>query len=97
YIQGAQGIYQVKMLTPGSPLFLDQVVRRFQTLQFGLILIASALVSLLLSWRITKPLKMLGRFSRSCARGQLQLAIAPALLNRGDEVGDLAKDMQYMM
>lgn len=97
HIQGNQGTYKVQMLTPGSPFFLDQVVRRFQTLQFGLILIASALVSLLLSWRITKPLKMLGRFSRSCARGQLQLAIAPALLNRGDEVGDLAKDMQYMM
>lgn len=96
-VKGAQGDYQVHVRTPGTPLFLDKVLRRFQTLQFGLILIASALVSLLLSWRITKPLKMLGRYSRSCAKGQLQLAIAPALLHRGDEVGDLAKDMQYML
>ncbi len=96
-VAGAQGDYQIHVRTPGAPLFLDKVIRRFQTLQFGLILIASAFVSLLLSWRITKPLKMLGRYSRSYAQGQLQLAIAPALLHRGDEVGDLAKDMQYML
>ncbi len=92
--QGRQ--YEVLARAPGVPLFMRQALTRLQSLQFILILVASTLASLFLSWHISRPLKQLGRFSRSYASGDTQARIDSRLLRRGDEVGDLAKDLASM-
>lgn len=89
--------YTVEALTPRPPRHLVNMLQRVNTLQFFIILFASTLVSFLLSWSITRPLKKLGAASRQFAQGDLQTAIDTKLLQRADELGDLAKDFSYMM
>lgn len=89
--------YTVEALAPRAPRLLLDAVKRLNTLQFFIILVASALVSLLLSWSITRPLKKLGAASRQFAQGDLDTTLEPGLTNRADELGDLAQDMVYMM
>ncbi len=96
-INDAHGhMYEVQARAPGVPLFIRQAITRLQSLQFILILIASTLASLFLSWHISRPLKQLGRFSRAYASGDTHARIQPGLLSRGDEVGDLANDLAAM-
>lgn len=89
--------YTVEALTPRPPRHLINMLQRVNTLQFFIILFASTLVSFLLSWSITRPLKKLGAASRQFAQGDLQTAIDKKLLHRADELGDLANDFSYMM
>lgn len=87
--------YIVYTNKPMLPRFFRDVITRTYSLQFVLILIFSTLVSVLLSWSITHPLKNLGRYSRRFALGE-SATIDTAILKRGDELGDLAKDLDYM-
>lgn len=89
--------YTVDALEPRPPRMLMDAVKRLNTLQFFIILVASTLVSLLLSWSITRPLKKLGAASRQFAQGDLHTTIDAGLLRRADELGDLAQDMTFMM
>jgi two-component system OmpR family sensor kinase len=89
--------YTVEALTPRPPRHLVNMLQRVNTLNFFIILVASTLVSFLLSWSITRPLKKLGLASRQFAQGDLHTSIDAKLLRRADELGDLAKDFSYMM
>jgi two-component system OmpR family sensor kinase len=89
--------YTVEALEPRPPRMLMDAVKRLNTLQFFIILVASTLVSLLLSWSITRPLKKLGAASRQFAQGDLHTTIDARLLGRADELGALAQDMSFMM
>jgi|GEM_PF-265796 len=94
---GATGAkYQVFSPTPRAPTFFREALLKLNSIQFVLILIASTLVSVGLSWTITRPLKQLGNFSRQFSMGDNTSSLPPSLLKRGDELGDLAKDMAYM-
>lgn len=89
--------YQVQIRKPQAPRIYKQVLYRFQSLQFGFIFIASALVSALLSWSIILPLNYLGAFSRRYANQQEVVSLPRKLLARGDELGDLALDIDFMV
>ena len=89
-------IYQVVSVKPQVPLFFKHVLRRFTSVQLVIILIVSTIVSAALSWSISRPLKNLGRYSRDYAQGNTTAAIDEKLLQRRDELGDLAMDMTYM-
>lgn len=89
--------YQVHIRKPKAPRIYKQVLYRFQSLQFGFIFIASALVSALLSWSIILPLNYLGAFSRRYANQQEVATLPRKLLARGDELGDLALDIDFMI
>ncbi len=89
--------YQVLAQNPVIPRFFKQALNRFQTYQFVIILISAAVVSALLSWTIVRPLKQLGSYSRSYASDQSVEAMPDKLLNRGDELGDLATDIEFMV
>lgn len=89
--------YTIEALTPRPPRHLVNMLQRVNTLNFFIILVASTLVSFLLSWSITRPLKKLGLASRQFAQGDLHTSIDAKLLRRADELGDLAKDFSYMM
>ena len=89
--------YQVFSKKPQAPRIYTQLMYRFQSLQFVFIFFASALVSALLSWSITRPLNYLGSFSRHYANKQEVAPLPRALLTRGDEVADLAQDIEFMI
>jgi two-component system OmpR family sensor kinase len=89
--------YRVETRLPEAPRVYKQVLFRFQSLQFVFIFIASTLVSALLSWGIVRPINYLGAYSRRYANQQ-QVALPPkAILSRGDELGDLAADISFMI
>jgi two-component system, OmpR family, sensor kinase len=89
--------YWVYTYQPEPPRIFKQVLFRFQSLQFVFILIASAIVSALLSWTIVSPLKSLGAFSRRFANQQQVTVLPQNILGRGDELGALANDIDYMV
>nr|WP_246223208.1 HAMP domain-containing sensor histidine kinase [Alteromonas profundi] len=89
--------YRVEIRLPEAPRIFKQVLYRFQSLQFVFIFIASALVSALLSWGIVRPINYLGAFSRRYANQQQVAAPPKAMLARGDELGDLAADISFMI
>lgn len=89
--------YTIEALTPRPPRHLVNMLQKVNTLQFFIILFASTLVSFLLSWSITRPLKKLGVASRQFAQGELNTHVDARLLKRADEIGDLAHDISYMM
>lgn len=96
-ITGDSGrVYQVQSPMPHIPLFFREVLSRFYSLQFFLILLTSALVSALLSWSITRPLKRLGQYSRHFDAGHNPEPLPDKLLSRSDEVGDLARETAQM-
>lgn len=69
---------------------------RVNKLQYVLLLFFSALLSFLLSWSISSPLKKLGAFGRSYTGNSTDREIDPKLLSRGDEIGDLSRDFKAM-
>lgn len=89
--------YQVFSKKPKAPRIYTQLMYRFQSLQFVFIFFASALVSALLSWSITRPLNYLGSFSRRYADEQEVAPLPRTLLTRGDELSDLASDIEFMV
>lgn len=89
--------YTIEALTPRPPRHLVNMLQRANTFQFFIILFASTLVSFLLSWSITRPLKKLGIASRQFAQGDLHTRVDARLLHRADEIGDLAHNISYMM
>lgn len=90
-------IYLAKTPAPRPPRFLAEWVQRKHKLELLIILLVSTVVSLLLSWSVTRPLKQLGASSRQFARGVRDAGIDPKLRARGDEFGELARDMAYLM
>ena len=89
--------YVAQFRQPQTPRIYKQVLSRFQSIQFVFIFLASALVSALLSWSIVKPIKYLGAFSRKYANDQTATPVPSQLLTRGDELSDLAADINFMV
>ncbi len=88
--------YRVETNPGVVPMFMRTILHGLTRLQFVLILLASSVVSVLLTWMITRPLKILGAFSRNFADGDFQLRLDDVLLTRGDEIGELARDFNAM-
>ena len=89
--------YKVQIRQPQAPRIYKELLYRFQSLQFIFIFIASALVSAILSWSIIRPINYLGAFSRRYANKQEITALPRTLSARGDELGDLATDINFMV
>lgn len=96
--------YKVFYLPHRPPRFIVQAITSLLSLQLVLLLITSAVISALISWRIVRPLEYLGRFGQQYAKGVRDtnsavgaIAMDAALLTRGDEIGDLARDMASMV
>lgn len=88
--------YRVVALKPKLPHRLGLFLGLIQSIRFALLLIASAVVSFVLSLLITRPLKRLGEYTEQLAQGHLNVAAPTVLLARGDEVGDLARQLNDM-
>lgn len=88
--------YRVETNPGVVPMFMRSILHGLTRLQFVLILLASSVTSVLLTWMITRPLKILGAFSRNFAEGDFKLRLDDGLLTRGDEIGELARDFNGM-
>lgn len=96
-VSAAGNSYTAKTLAPRPSRFLGEWVQRKHKLELLVILVVSTVVSLLLSWSMTRPLKQLGASSRAFAEGSLDAGISRKLRARGDEFGELARDMAHLM
>ena len=75
---------------------IGAALRDVVSAQLFFMLLASSLLSALISWGITQPLKHLQVFSRSYRPAGPKNTLNQNLLNRGDEIGDLARDIVRM-
>ncbi len=66
------------------------------SVQIVLILLVSALTSLLLTWLVVRPLKRLRLHTRALAQGDLAVRTDQKLAVRGDEIGELAREFDTM-
>lgn len=96
--------YTALYLPHRPPRFIVEAMTSLLSVQLVLLLITSAIVSALISWRIVRPLEYLGRFGQQYAKGIRDknsavsgLAVDAALLARGDEIGDLARELASMV
>ena len=78
------------------PKRLIASINRLNSFRIVFIFFASGMVSFFLSWIITRPLKRLGVLSQRFADGELSMRVDKLLLERGDEIGDLARDFNIM-
>nr|WP_067288890.1 ATP-binding protein [Marinobacterium profundum] len=66
------------------------------SVQIVLILLVSALTSLVLTWLVVRPLKRLRLHTRALAQGDLAVRSDQKLSARGDEIGELAREFDTM-
>ncbi|ANG61089.1 hypothetical protein A8C75_00545 [Marinobacterium aestuarii] len=66
------------------------------SVQIVLILLVSALTSLVLTWLVVRPLKRLRLHTRALAQGDLAVRSDQQLSTRGDEIGELAREFDTM-
>jgi len=67
-----------------------------RTMRLGIILLALLIISTALTRMFTRPIRTLQRQSEQLAQGQWDIPIAPALRQRSDELGDLARSFESM-
>ncbi|MGI9285240.1 MAG: sensor histidine kinase [Pseudomonadales bacterium] len=96
FTSGADNVYKIVSDRPQPPRFVMGWLARMHSIGFVFILLASAFVSLLLTWMITRPLKNLGAHARHLASGDFATPMERKLLKRGDEIGDLAQEFDGM-
>jgi len=87
--------YTIVANRPILPYLFREIFTRVFSLQFIVILLVSSAVSAILSWSITRPLKKLSLSSRLIAQSETT-TISNTLTGRGDELGELARDLQDM-
>lgn len=88
--------YRVETYKRPTPPFIRDAMRRFNVLQIIAVLFSSGIVAGLLSWHLSRPLEALRQFSKTYSGSQADVDIGAALLARGDEIGDLARELHEM-
>ncbi len=61
-----------------------------------IMLIAALIISVLSGTRITKGIKLVEGHLRQVAGGDLSFTISPGLQKRGDEIGEMARSLEYV-
>ncbi|EOS25603.1 hypothetical protein C806_01730 [Lachnospiraceae bacterium 3-1] len=61
-----------------------------------IMLIAALIISVLSGTRITKGIKLVEGHLRQVAGGNLSFTISPGLQKRGDEIGEMARSLEYV-
>jgi len=89
-------VYQARTSVGFPKRKMREALHRLNLLQLGFIFFGAALVSAVLSFIVTRPLKKLGAYSRRYAAGDRHQRIESSLLARGDELGDLSRDVDNM-
>ncbi len=88
--------YRVETYKRPPPPFIREAIRRFNIMQIIAVLFSSAVVAGLLSWHLSRPLEALRQFTQSYSGDEKDNDIAAHLLARGDEIGDLARELHSM-
>ncbi|WP_417581042.1 ATP-binding protein [Nitrincola sp.] len=89
--------YRVDMPLPEQPVHLERMLRFLLSVQMVLILVMSALVALLVSYLVVRPVNRLRDFARSLYDEQnLSSRTEGYLSRRTDEIGELAREFDSM-
>ncbi|GGO77826.1 two-component sensor histidine kinase [Marinobacterium nitratireducens] len=75
---------------------LDRLLGLLVSVQFVLILLFSALASMLLSMLVVRPVNRLRQHARALYQGDLAARSERRLIGRGDEIGELAREFNAM-
>ncbi|NVK40579.1 MAG: HAMP domain-containing protein [Oceanospirillaceae bacterium] len=75
---------------------LDRLLGLLVSVQFVLILLFAALTSLLLSFLVIRPVNRLRQHVRALYQGDLAARSERRLIQRGDEIGELAREFNAM-
>ncbi len=84
--------YKIYLPAKSPKRHMGRHLQKTLGLRLLIIFIISGLVSYILSKIITTPLKRLGKQTQLIANNNLDKTIEPNLLNRKDEIGELARD-----
>ncbi|HEX9627006.1 MAG TPA: ATP-binding protein [Acidiferrobacterales bacterium] len=92
------GAGDYRLLPDTQSITLGRILHRPRVIATPLLIAAvvSALVCLLLSRYLTRPLERLGAAARQFAAGDMTLRVAPTLGRRRDEIADLAQAFDQM-
>lgn len=60
------------------------------------VLLAISLASLLIAWKVTRPIRHLQNTTRHFAEGQMQTRAPETIIQRRDSIGDLGREFNYM-
>lgn len=89
--------YRVDMPLPEQPVHLERMLKFLLSVQMVSILVMSALVALLVSFWVVRPINRLRVFARSLYDEQnLTHRTEGYLSQRGDEIGELAREFDSM-
>ena len=89
-------LYQVDVDLNWERSPFGHLMSRILSAQMVLILLVSSLGALLVSAIIVRPLKLLSEHTQAIYRGELDTRTDEKLRNRGDELGELARDFDRM-
>lgn len=84
--------YTIEILKRHRESLLRKYFKRVLIVRLIFILIASGIVSYILSLMITRALTRLGIQARAITQGETSYTMDPSLLQRKDEIGELARD-----
>ncbi|KGK42777.1 hypothetical protein LH51_04480 [Nitrincola sp. A-D6] len=89
--------YRVDMPLPEQPVHLERMLRFLLSVQMVLILVMSALVALLVSYLVVRPINRLRDFARTLYDEQnLSSRTEGYISHRTDEIGELAREFDSM-
>ena len=88
--------YRVEIAPLESDSSFRHLFRFFVSYQIVVILLASALASILLTWLIVRPLNRLQAHTRDLHQGDLSSRAGEKLSRRRDEIGELAREFNHM-
>ncbi|MDF2182535.1 HAMP domain-containing sensor histidine kinase [Neptuniibacter sp. CAU 1671] len=91
---GREYLVRIDLNWQGSPV--ENVLRRLLSLQVVLIILVSGLCAWVISSIIVRPLNQLRQHSQAIYQGQLDSRTDKAVSDRGDEIGELARDFNRM-
>ncbi len=91
---GREYLVRIDLNWQGSPI--ENVLRKLLSLQVVLIILVSGLCAWVISAIIVRPLNQLRQHSQAIYQGQLDSRTDKAVSERGDEIGELARDFNRM-
>ncbi|MFC6670407.1 sensor histidine kinase [Marinobacterium aestuariivivens] len=89
-------LYRLELAPSPRMTQLNRLLGMLVSVQFVLILLVSALTSLLLSALVVRPVNRLRQHTRALYQGDLATRSERRLVLRGDEIGELAREFNAM-
>lgn len=88
--------YRIGIEESHNRSIVKHLFRPRQIVRFAILFLTTLLVSFIISLLIVRPLKQLGKHTRSLSEGNMHSRVEQCLLKRNDEIGDLSRELNEM-